>query len=144
VFWATFLVAGGGAIYAVKHNCIFLKSGTQVSDTSVHMDYYTVLLTKAWDGCKVYYNIGTAENKLWDKFSLLPILRLLTSSQYNYAFCDLIGDLKSKISPTPTTNVSYYQSMCTVTCLILLVKHDEFCCCCNAPPALFQYKSHSV
>ena len=49
-------------------------------------------------------SIGTAENRLRDTFSLPPIrfkIRLLTSCQYNYVFCNLIGDLKSEIGPTP-------------------------------------------
>ena len=35
--------------------CIF-KLGTWVSDISVHMNYDTALVTKAWDGHKVYWN----------------------------------------------------------------------------------------
>jgi len=49
-------------------------------------------------------SIGTAENRLRDKFSLFPIrfkIRSLTSYNYNYVFCNLIGDLKSEIGPAP-------------------------------------------
>ena len=49
-------------------------------------------------------SIGTAENRLRDKFSLFPIrfeIQSLTSCNYNQVFCNLIGDLKSKIGPAP-------------------------------------------
>ena len=102
VFWATFLVTWGGAIHHKEcHNCIF-KSGTWFSDSSVHMDYYTATLTKKLE--MAARSTGTAENRLRDKFSLLPIrfrIRPLTSCKYNYIFCNLIGDLKSKTSPAP-------------------------------------------
>ena len=48
-------------------------------------------------------SIGTAENRLRDKFSLFPIrlkIRSLTSCNYNLVFCNLIGDLKSEIGLT--------------------------------------------
>jgi len=49
-------------------------------------------------------SIGTAKNRLQDKFSLPPIrfkIQLLMSCKYNYVFCNLIGDLNSEIGPTP-------------------------------------------
>ena len=55
---------------AIKcHNCIF-QSDTQVSETLVHMDYYTALFTKVRDGRKT---IGIAENRPRDKIFLPPI-----------------------------------------------------------------------
>jgi len=54
----TFLVAGGGAVLRKEcHNCVF-KSGSRVSDTSFHMDYYTARFAKARD----------SRNRPWDKF----------------------------------------------------------------------------
>ena len=47
-------------------------------------------------------SIGTAENRLQDKFSLFLNrfkIRSLTSCNYNEVFCNLIGDLKSEIGP---------------------------------------------
>ena len=56
VFWATILVTWGGAVLRKEcHNCIFI-SGTLVSDTSVHMDYYTARFAKARNGRKVYWD----------------------------------------------------------------------------------------
>ena len=47
VHWTTFLVAWGGAIHQKEcHICIF-KSGTQVSEVLVHIEYYTAPLTKS-------------------------------------------------------------------------------------------------
>jgi len=34
----------------------FFNSDTQVSDALVHMDYYTALLTRAWNGNQVYWD----------------------------------------------------------------------------------------
>ena len=52
----TFLVTWGGAVLRKEcHNCIF-KSGSRVSDTLVHMGYYTARFAKAQDGCKVYWD----------------------------------------------------------------------------------------
>jgi len=53
-----------------------VKSGTQVSDASVHMDYYIALHIKAQDGHKVYWD----SRKQAARFSLPPIrfkIRLL-------------------------------------------------------------------
>jgi len=63
--------------------------------------YYTAPLTKLEMDTS---SIGTAENRVQDKVSLPPIqLKILSlkSCKYNYVFCNLIGDLKSKISPAP-------------------------------------------
>ena len=38
------------------HNCIFVLSGTRVSDASVHVEYYTARFAKARDGRKVYWD----------------------------------------------------------------------------------------
>ena len=56
MFWATILVTWGGAVLRKEcHNYIFI-SGTQVSDASVRMDYYTAQFAKARDGRKVYWD----------------------------------------------------------------------------------------
>ena len=56
VFWTTLLVTWGGATHHKECHYGIFKSGIQDSDAVVYMDYYTVPLTKARDGCKVYWN----------------------------------------------------------------------------------------
>ena len=47
----------GAGPYFVKNVIIaLLKSGTRVSDASVHMDYYTAQFAIAQDGRKVYWD----------------------------------------------------------------------------------------
>ena len=79
-------ISWGGAVLCKEcHNCIF-KSGSQVSDTSVHMDYYKAdLQSSRW----LQSLFGTVENRLWDKVSLfcqgLLMNTSLTSGQTMYS-----------------------------------------------------------
>ena len=62
---------------------------------------------------------GTAKNRLWDKLSLPPIrfkICSLTPCKYNYVFCDLIGDLKSEISPAPCDKKCCSEHQTLFTC----------------------------
>jgi len=111
LFWTIFLVTWGGAIHPKEcHNCIF-KSGTWVSDSGAHG---LLLHSHAYNKLEMAArSTGTAENRLRDKFSLLPIrfrIRPLTSCKYNYIFCNLIGDLKSKTSPAPCDKKTLFRT----------------------------------
>ena len=99
MFWAIYLY-----VHHIEcHNCIF-KSDTWVSDGSVHMDYHIALITKAWDGRKVYWDsrkqatrqFFTTSNSVQN-----TIIWSLASCKCNYVFCNLIVNLKSEISPAP-------------------------------------------
>ena len=70
-----------------NHNCIF-KSCTGVSDASVHMDYYIVPLTKAQDGCKLYWD---SRKQAARQVFTTPNIQSLMSCEYNFVLCDLIG-----------------------------------------------------
>jgi len=60
-----FLSHGVGPYFVI---IAFLDLELKVSDTSMHMDYYTAPCTKARDGCRVYRDM---QNSLRDMYSLL-------------------------------------------------------------------------
>ena len=55
VFRAILLVTWGGAILQ-WNDIIAFKPGTWVFEALVHMNYYVAPFTKAWHGCRVYWD----------------------------------------------------------------------------------------
>ena len=62
------------------------------------LEFLMPWFAKAWDGHKVYWD---SRKQAARQVSLFPIHFKITSCNYNQVFCNLIGDLKSEIGPSP-------------------------------------------